>query len=407
LGASLILLIVAGLNLSSAFAKSSEAKGVESANSNTDIKIPPVKLSYGGHTYEMLPFVMVEGDQVKKLNFPQLPDDFQPVVKLPSEATFNFDFIEKPRETNAFVIDYDADITAISPVNNLGKNRYSVNDAYGPKTLEVRAVYPDGKYVTYTLLIDISRIDSTSGLSSSTPESTKSVSADINSNPKNNNINTNPNNINIDYSDDNGSPSTIADRIIKEYGGMIKTDTPLSRTQPDTQLQVDTPISRTQPDTQPQVDTPISRTQPDTQPQVHPRDQGSNACIDSEIPVKGVTTNDKKASTNATSINTVAKPNSPWIQLDLGNKQQVCGVKVQFKGGAEDVRFFTVELSSDGITYSTPKYYSNTGSSTSPEIYNFHEGPTNAQYIKLTELGKNGSDNEWVSDVKILGPIDG
>jgi hypothetical protein len=373
LGASLILLIVAGLNLTSAFAKSSEAKGVESANSNADIKIPPVKLSYGGHTYEMLPFVMVEGDEVKKLNFPHLPDDFQPVVKLPSEGTFNFDFSEKPRETNAFVIDYDADITAISPVNNLGKNRYSVNDVYGPKTLEVRAIYPDGKYVTYTLLIDIGRIDSTSGLSSSPPESTKSVSADVTSNPNSNNINTNPNDINTDYSNDNGSPSTIADRIIKEYGGMIETDTP------------------------------ISRTRPDTQPQAHPREQGSNGCIDSEIPVKGVTTNDKNASTNSTNMNTLAKPNSPWIQLDLGNKQQVCGVKVQFKGGAEDVRFFTVELSSDGITYSTPKYYSNTGSSTSPEIYNFHEGPTNAQYIKLTELGKNGSDNEWVSDVKILG----
>ena len=292
LGASLILLIVAGLNLTSAFAKSNEAKSVESVNSNTDIKIPPVKLSYGGHTYEMLPFVMVEGDQVKKLNFPQLPDDFQPVVKLPSEGTFNFDFIEKPRETNAFVIDYDADITAISPVNNLGKNRYSVNDVYGPKTLEVRAIYPDGKYVTYTLLIDISRIDSTSGPSSSSPELTKSVSADVNSNPKSNNINTNPNNINTDYSNDNGSPSTIADRIIKEYGGMIKTDTP------------------------------ISRTQPDIQPQFHPREQGSNGCIDSEIPVKGVTTNDKKASTNSTSMNTGAKSNSPWIQLDLGNKQR-------------------------------------------------------------------------------------
>jgi F5/8 type C domain len=350
LGASLILLVVAGLNLTNAFAKSSEVKGVESANSNADIKIPPVKLSYGGHTYEMLPFVMVEGDQVRKLNFPQLPDDFQPVVKLPSEGTFNFDFSEKPRETNAFVIDYDADITAISPVNNLGKNRYSV--------------------------IDISRIDSTSGLSSSSPKSIKSVSADVNSNPNSNNISTNPNSNNTNYSNDNGSPATIADRIIKEYGGMIK------------------------------MDTPISRTLPDTQPQAHPSEQGSNGCIDSELPVKGVTTNDKKANTNSTSMNTVAKPNSPWIQLDLGNKQQVCGVKVQFKGGAEDVKFFTVELSSDGITYSIPKYYSNTGSSTSPEIYNFHEGPTNAQYIKLTELGKNGSDNEWVSDVKILGPKD-
>jgi hypothetical protein len=49
LGASLILLVVVGLNLTNAFAKSSEVKGVESANNNADIKIPPVKLSYGGH----------------------------------------------------------------------------------------------------------------------------------------------------------------------------------------------------------------------------------------------------------------------------------------------------------------------------------------------------------------------
>jgi len=376
LGASLILLIVAGLNLCNAFAKSSEAKGVERSNTNADIKIPPVKLSYGGHTYEMLPFVLVEGDQVKKLNFPQLPDDFQPVVKLPQEGIFSFDYSEKPRETNAFVIDYDADITAISPVNNVGKNRYSVNDVHGPKTLEARAIYADGKYVTYTLLIDVSRIDSTSGLSSSSLKSIKSVSSNVNSNPNSNNIRTNPNNINTDPSNDNGSPSTIADRIIKEYGGMIK------------------------------MDTPVSRTQPFTQPQAHQLEQGSNGCIDSEIPVKGVTTNDKKVNTNSTSMNTVAKPNSPWIQLDLGTKQQVCGVKVQFKGGAEDVKFFTVELSNDGISFSTPKYYSNSGSSTSPEIYNFHEGTTNAQYIKLTELGKNGRDNEWVSDVKILGPKD-
>ena len=369
-------MIVAGLNLCNAFAKSSEAKGIERSNTNADIKIPPVKLSYGGHTYEMLPFVLVEGDQVKKLNFPQLPDDFQPVVKLPQEGIFSFDYSEKPRETNAFVIDYDADITAISPVNNVGKNRYSVNDVHGPKTLEARAIYADGKYVTYTLLIDVSRIDSTSGLSSSSLKSIKSVSSNVNSNPNSNNIRTNPNNINTDPSNDNGSPSTIADRIIKEYGGMIK------------------------------MDTAVSRTQPFTQPQAHQLEQGSNGCIDSEIPVKGVTTNDKKVNTNSTSMNTVAKPNSPWIQLDLGTKQQVCGVKVQFKGGAEDVKFFTVELSNDGISFSTPKYYSNSGSSTSPEIYNFHEGTTNAQYIKLTELGKNGSDNEWVSDVKILGPKD-
>jgi hypothetical protein len=378
--ASFILFMLAGLNLSNAFAKSSEGKRVDSAKA--DISIPPVKLSYNGHTYEMLPFVKVEGDQVKKLNFPQLPDDFQPVVKIPSDGTFNFDFSEKPRETNAFLIDYDADTTVVSPVNNLGKNTYSVSDVSGPKTLELRAIYSDGKYLTYTLLIDIGRIDSTTGFSNSPLESTESVSADVNSKTNSNNINTNTNdvntntndvntntnNVNTYYSNDNGLPSTIADRIIKEYGGMIKMDKPISRPQQ--------------------------------------RVQASNGCIDSEIPIRAVTTNDKTASTNSTNMNTVTKPNSPWIQLDLGNSNQICGVKVQFRGSAEDVKFFTVELSSDGITYSIPKYYSNTGSSTSAEIYNFHEEPASARYIKLTELGKNGSDSGWVSDVKILGPKD-
>ena len=32
-------------------------------------------LSYGGHTYEMLPFVVVDEVGVKKLNFPRLADE--------------------------------------------------------------------------------------------------------------------------------------------------------------------------------------------------------------------------------------------------------------------------------------------------------------------------------------------
>ncbi|MDP9197022.1 MAG: discoidin domain-containing protein [Thermoproteota archaeon] len=362
----LILVVVAELNLSNAFAKSNEAKGAQSASVNSGISIPPVKLSYGGHTYEMLPFVMVAADQVKKLNFPQLPDDFQPVVKIPSKGTFTFDFSEKPRETNAFVIDYDADTTATSPVNNLGKNSYSVSDVYGPKTLEVRAIYPDGKYVTYTLLIDISRIGSTSGFSHLPTNSIGSVSVDGNGDANGNNININPNNINTHYSNANGLPSTIEDRIIREYSGMIKMDRPITLSQQSIQT--------------------------------------SNGCIDSEIPVSGVSTNDKSASSNSTNRDTVSKPNSPWVQLDLGSKQQTCGVKVQFRGGAEDIKFFTVELSVDGIVFSAPKFFSNTGSSSSAEIYNFHDGPVSARYIKLTELGKNGSDSGWVSDVKVLGP---
>ena len=48
------------------------------AGTTTDV--PPVMLSYGGHTYEMLPFVVVDEDGVKKQNFPRLADEYKPTV---------------------------------------------------------------------------------------------------------------------------------------------------------------------------------------------------------------------------------------------------------------------------------------------------------------------------------------
>ena len=130
---STILLILITANnpyFHSTLAKSIKAKTDESKSNGSGSdsslasavkkNIPSVKLSYQGHTYAMLPFVVVEGQDVRKLNFPQLPDDFQPVVRIPQGEAFTIDFDSKPRETNALVIDYDADITAVSPVNKLG-----------------------------------------------------------------------------------------------------------------------------------------------------------------------------------------------------------------------------------------------------------------------------------------------
>ena len=82
--------------------------------------IPSVKLIIKVIPTQCVPFVVVEGQDVRKLDFPQLPDDFQPVVRIPQGEAFTIDFDSKPRETNALVIDYDADITAVSPVNKLG-----------------------------------------------------------------------------------------------------------------------------------------------------------------------------------------------------------------------------------------------------------------------------------------------
>jgi len=135
-----------------------------STKSVTTTDVPPVMLSYGGHTYEMLPFVVVDEDGVKKLNFPRLADEYKPAVKIPSDKTFTFEFTKMPREVNAFGIDYDADTTEVNPLVKIGKHQFSFGNLHGIRTLELRAIYDNGKYVTYTALVNIDKATNEIGL---------------------------------------------------------------------------------------------------------------------------------------------------------------------------------------------------------------------------------------------------
>jgi hypothetical protein len=165
-----------------------DAKTNQSTN-NTPSQIPPVKFVYANHTYEMLPFVVVDQDGVKKLNFPHLADEYKPLAQISSDATFNLQFASKPREVNAFGIDYDADTTEVNPLTKVGKYQYTFGKLNGVLTLEVRAIYDDGKYVTYTGLIkinkpsngsgDLGQQSTPSGNQQSTPSSNQSGIPDI------------------------------------------------------------------------------------------------------------------------------------------------------------------------------------------------------------------------------------
>ena len=122
-----------------------------------DPSLPSAKLVYSNHTYDMLPFVVVTEDGVKKLNFPHLPDEYKPVVNISSNSSFSVEFTKKPREVNAFLIDYDADTTEITPLTRLGKTEFGLGNLYGLRPVEVRAIFDDGRYVTYTCLANIQK----------------------------------------------------------------------------------------------------------------------------------------------------------------------------------------------------------------------------------------------------------
>ena len=89
----------------------------------------------------MLPFVVVTEDGVKKLNFPHLPDEYKPVVNISSNSSFSVEFTKKPREVNAFLIDYDADTTEITPLTRLGKTEFGLGSLYGLRPVEVESYF--------------------------------------------------------------------------------------------------------------------------------------------------------------------------------------------------------------------------------------------------------------------------
>ena len=324
--------------------------------------VPIAKMVYNSKSYEMSPFVVVENDDLKRLNFPQLADDFQPVAQISPNDNISFTFLTKPREMNAFFVDYDADTTEMTPLHRVGKNQFSFTDVYGPNTLELRVIYPDGKYVTYTCLIEVMK-----------PE-VKEVSLDSNLVSDNNDMmNSNDKSYppTQSYNPDSsefGQTSPAEEHIVNQYNEMFDMDNEQS-TSLDS-LNFD--------------------------------QESTNTCEYNEIPIVDVQTdtNNNDSNTDVNTTNSDAKPRS--ATLDLGQEQNICGLKVSFANVDNEIKFFTLEFSNDGKEYTTAEYYSSTGTNSPSEIYDLKEGPIKARFIKITELDITESI-QWISDLIVLG----
>ena len=59
--------------------KSADNKKSEADSSNKmEMNVPVAKMVYQNKSYEMSPFVVLENENLQRINFPHLPDDFQP-----------------------------------------------------------------------------------------------------------------------------------------------------------------------------------------------------------------------------------------------------------------------------------------------------------------------------------------
>ena len=347
-------------------AKSEAVDDTNSTSAHDNIQesdVPVAKMVYKDKSYEMAPFVVVENENLKRLNFPQLPDDAQPVVQIPQGENISFSFLTKPREINAFFVDYDADTTEMTPLHRVGKSQFSFGDVYGPNTLELRVIYPDGKYVTYTSLIEVKK-----------PEI-----KDLDLGSGNNGIvNSNDNsytNLNSNEPDSSsfGQMSPTEKQVLNQFDKRVNADN---------------------------VEQRVQGASPDF---LNNDQQSTKGCEYNDIPIADVQTSRDTNNSNINSDNSTHKPK--WTALDLGQQQNICGIKVTFANEDNGIKFFTLEFSNDGKQYTPAEYYSTTGTNSPSEIYDLKEGPVNARFVKITELDITDSMN-WISDLTVLGNTD-
>jgi hypothetical protein len=367
--------------------KSADNKKSEADSSNKmEMNVPVAKMVYQNKSYEMSPFVVLENENLQRINFPHLPDDFQPEVTISPEDSISFSFITKPREINAFFVDYDADTTEMTPLHRVGKTQFSFGDVYGPNTLELRVIYPDGKYVTYTCLIEVEKPEVREVALDSSNISTMSTDDNINimsTHDDNNMVSTEMSNSNTN--DDNsyqsfelndpdssgfGQVSPTEEHVVNQYDNLVDS----TNGQQDKELEF-----------------------------INSEQKSTNTCEYNEIPIMDVQTDTNTG--NNTDGNSTDSHKPRWTALDLGQEQNICGLKVSFANVDNEIKFFTLEFSNDGENYTPAEYYSSTGTNSPSEIYDLKEGPVKARFIKITELDITESI-QWISDLTVLGNVD-
>jgi hypothetical protein len=336
----------------------------------------------------MSPFVVMENENLERINFPHLPDDFEPEVTISQEDSISFSFITKPREINAFYVDYDADTTEITPLHRVGETQFSFADIYGPNTLELRVIYPDGKYVTYTCLIEVEKpevkevaLDSSNVSTMSTDDNINIMSTDDNNIKSTDMLNSNNN-------DDNSFQSFESDDPDSSGFGQV------SPTEEHVVTQYDNLVDTTNGLQQKELDF------------FNSEHQSTNTCEYNEIPIMDVQTDTNNVNnTNNTNGNSTESHKPRWTALDLGQEQSICGLKVSFANVDNQIKFFTLEFSNDGENYTPAEYYSSTGTNSPSEIYDLKDGPIKARFIKISELDITESI-QWISDLIVLGNTD-
>jgi F5/8 type C domain len=296
------------------------------------LDVPKAKLIYNNNLYDMSPFVFINGGQLNKISFPGLPGDegrnnINP--ELQNGNTISFQFSKQPIRVDAYIADYDGDIPTLHSLKKVNLNSFKIEGIKGTYNIEVHAFFPDNQYTSHILLVNIKGTNIDNQLSDGQQRQFATTTGDINGNT--------------------GQSTDISQGCDKQ--ARLHTNAVSS----SVQTKLDLPASV--------LDNKLST-------------MWSVRGINVMSFIEGL------PQTEATSVN-----ENPWLQLDLGTNKLVCNIGLAFNNAANNVDFFTIQASSDGVHFKDLGTAQSTPIKTGGSLFVFADMPYSTRYLRLTNLG--------------------
>jgi hypothetical protein len=121
------------------------------------IVVPKVSLVYNGGITDLTPFINVKDTVLTKINTPKLePSEDSVIYTIHKGDKISFNFEKAPARVDAFLVDYEANLNTVYALQRSGEAEFIADvPTPGLFNVEVHALYPDGRYTSYTKLIKV------------------------------------------------------------------------------------------------------------------------------------------------------------------------------------------------------------------------------------------------------------
>jgi hypothetical protein len=129
----------------------------EKALAAADLEIPPISLEYNGGKLDLNPLINVKDKVLTKINSPESEPDVDSVVySINNGDKISFNLGEKPSRVDAYLVDYEAEYNTLYALEKSGDQEFIAKaPSPGIYNAEVHALYPDGRYASYSKLVEI------------------------------------------------------------------------------------------------------------------------------------------------------------------------------------------------------------------------------------------------------------